>query len=322
MSRFENNRKSHKGKIIFFAVVILALIAGFFILQKNAEQPKQREVQVDIQLPVNQTQQPATPAQPIAPQSNLEVVPENTAIDPNVVSAQVQVASVDEAAAEVLEEASIEALPPASAEAAPARVYRPTTSKIPVPQVRLPSDILSAEHVATEQATGVAEQTEGEAENTAVAAIAPTPQTQAESQEQEPVQSVASDNNPVIAASHALQIASVSIQNGVVRFRFAEDKKHIADGAKIALENVASAAKGGRYLVISPYSSADSENTKLVEQRILNIKQVLAELNAPEQQIIILKPQNLGEQNAGEHIDVFAVQTNTYPVDQVWKLQK
>ena len=308
MSGFEDNKKKHIGKFLFIPIII-ALVVVFFMAQKNTGTPRQTEVQVE--LPAVAPIVPMEPALTTPPAAS--PAQENAAPSPespqngNTENAPASQTSPEQTS-EVAPQPVTEATQPGSE-----RQRRPTPSKIPVAQITTPQpeNQNASESAVTAQNTPVDDALATVNQLTAsITAPVQTPAAQSEP---------AAQNTQMVLPEASPQIASVSIQNGIVHFRFAEDKSHVADGARNALESVASSARSGRYLVISPaYEQSTPNDTKLAQQRILSIKKVLADLNAPEQQIIVLKPQG---NTAEERIDVFVTPTNTYTDAQLWKLQ-
>lgn len=340
MSRFENSGKKYLGKFVFI-IIVVALLVVLFFAQRNTGTP--RKMEVPINLPAAAT----VPAVQTAP-----VLTTPAAIPPSPPPATQEnnagKVSSDETKELELLFAQITTTPPSdTAQAHPTR--RPTSSKIPVaPELAQPSDQPGTPLAENANASGHAvaktflEETWQPMLQTAVSdltqAILATQVTQettvteattsAQATVEVPEMTDAKDvtDTAAQAAAEAVpQVASVAVEGDVVRFRFAEAQNHVADGAKNALEGVASAAKSGRYVIISPFYAQEPQEAvdkKLIEQRIVNIKKILADLNAPEQQMVVLKPQAASEQNPGDSIDVFAVQTHTYSDEQVWKFTK
>lgn len=123
------------------------------------------------------------------------------------------------------------------------------------------------------------------------------------------------------------RVASVSVYDGVVRFYFAFDKANVADGSRNALDRLINDAKGRRYLVIAPiYEEAEKPllDHKLLQQQVLNIWKILEDAGVSPEKRIILKPQaqEPGDDNyaAGVHIDVFTVQGDHYPAEDLWPI--
>ena len=102
-----------------------------------------------------------------------------------------------------------------------------------------------------------------------------------------------SDPNKSQAASDA---ASVTVEQGIVKFYFAPGKAELAPGAGQALAEVVKGAQSGRKLVISGFHDATGDaarNAALARQRALAVRDALKALGVAGQQIEIKKPEPL-----------------------------
>jgi outer membrane protein OmpA-like peptidoglycan-associated protein len=94
----------------------------------------------------------------------------------------------------------------------------------------------------------------------------------------------------------ATDAATVTVEQGVVRFYFASGKADLAAGAGDALGDVVKAAKAGRTLVISGFHDATGDaakNAALAKQRAVAVKDALKAAGVPERQIELKKPEQL-----------------------------
>lgn len=102
----------------------------------------------------------------------------------------------------------------------------------------------------------------------------------------------ASSPESASAVRHAAQVvsdaASVTIENGIVKFYFASGHAELAAGAGEALAGVVKGAQAGRKLVISGFhddSGDAAKNALLARQRALAVRDALKAAGAPAQQI-------------------------------------
>lgn len=106
--------------------------------------------------------------------------------------------------------------------------------------------------------------------------------------------------------------ASVTVDNGVVKFYFEPAKAALAqDGAK-ALTDILAAAKSGRKIGISGFvdpSGDAQQNAELAKQRALAVKELLTSSGVPEGQIVMVRPNDIkaGASSAaeGRRVEVF-----------------
>jgi outer membrane protein OmpA-like peptidoglycan-associated protein len=100
------------------------------------------------------------------------------------------------------------------------------------------------------------------------------------------------------AALAASDAASVTVENGVVKFYFASGKADLAAGASEALADLVKGAQGGRKLVISGFhddTGNAAQNAELAKQRAMAVQASLKASGVNESQIELKKP----EQTAG-----------------------
>ena len=87
-----------------------------------------------------------------------------------------------------------------------------------------------------------------------------------------------SQNAAQSAAQNAMDAASVTVENGVVKFYFASGKSELASGANAALSDVVKGAQAGRKLVISGFHDATgsaAQNAELAKRRAYAVRDAL-----------------------------------------------
>jgi outer membrane protein OmpA-like peptidoglycan-associated protein len=112
----------------------------------------------------------------------------------------------------------------------------------------------------------------------------------------------------------AADVASVKVENGVVKFYFASGKTELAqDGAK-ALADILAAAKTGKKVGISGYvdpSGDAAKNAELAKQRAFAVRDLLTSSGVPEGQIVLVRPSDIkaGATSAaeGRRVEVFMI---------------
>ena len=98
------------------------------------------------------------------------------------------------------------------------------------------------------------------------------------------------------AAQNAMDAASVTVENGMVKFYFASGKSDLASGANAALGDVIKGAQAGRKLVISGYHDATggaAQNAELARQRALAVRAALKASGVLDAKIELKKPEAL-----------------------------
>ena len=100
------------------------------------------------------------------------------------------------------------------------------------------------------------------------------------------------------AALAASDAASITIENGVVKFYFASGKADLATGAGEALADVVKQAKegasAGHKLVVSGFHDATGDaakNAELAKQRAIAVRDALKAAGVPESQVELKKPE-------------------------------
>ncbi|SFB77352.1 Outer membrane protein OmpA [Polaromonas sp. OV174] len=97
-------------------------------------------------------------------------------------------------------------------------------------------------------------------------------------------------------AQAASDAASVTVEQGVVKFYFASGKADLAAGASEALADVVKGAQAGRKLLISGFHDASGnaeKNAELAKQRALAVRDALKAAGVAEAQIELKKPEQL-----------------------------
>ena len=98
------------------------------------------------------------------------------------------------------------------------------------------------------------------------------------------------------AAQAAADAASVTVEQGVVKFYFASGKADLAAGASEALADMVKAGKEGRTLVISGFHDATGsaeKNAELAKQRALAVRDALTAAGVSDSQIELKKPEQI-----------------------------
>ncbi len=107
---------------------------------------------------------------------------------------------------------------------------------------------------------------------------------------------------PAVAATPVPEGASVRVEDGVVKFYFASGKAELAaDGAK-ALEDIIAGTKTGKKVMISGYVDASGDaqkNRELAKTRAFAVKDLLASSGVKDDQIVLVKPNDITAGTAG-----------------------
>ncbi|MBD9406707.1 OmpA family protein [Acidovorax sp. ACV02] len=112
-----------------------------------------------------------------------------------------------------------------------------------------------------------------------------------------PVQpaAVAASNTPAAPAVAVEEdIASVRVENGVVKFYFATAKAELAVGANEALADVVKGVAEGKKAVISGFHDATGDaalNAELAKQRAVAVAEALKALGVAEDKVELKKPE-------------------------------
>ncbi|BEP91793.1 hypothetical protein GmRootA79_01770 [Acidovorax sp. A79] len=106
-----------------------------------------------------------------------------------------------------------------------------------------------------------------------------------------PATAVAASAPAVVAAA---DVASVRVENGVVKFYFASAKADLAAGANEALADVVKGVAEGKKAVISGFHDATGDaalNAELAKQRAFAVRDALKGLGVAEDKIELKKPE-------------------------------
>ena len=101
---------------------------------------------------------------------------------------------------------------------------------------------------------------------------------------------------PTGAAQAAADAASVTVEQGVVKFYFVSGKADLAVGAREALLDIVKGAQAGRKLAISGFHDATgnaAQNAELAKQRALAVRDALKAEGVAEGQIELRKPEEI-----------------------------
>ena len=103
------------------------------------------------------------------------------------------------------------------------------------------------------------------------------------------------DAAPAAPVAVEEDVASVRVENGVVKFYFATAKAELAAGANEALaEVVKGVIEGGKMAVVSGFHDATGDaalNAELAKQRALAVRDALASLGIGEDKMALRKPE-------------------------------
>ncbi|MGN8002336.1 OmpA family protein [Acidovorax sp. 22279] len=106
---------------------------------------------------------------------------------------------------------------------------------------------------------------------------------------------VAASNTPAAPAVAVEEdIASVRVENGVVKFYFATAKAELAAGANEALADVVKGVAEGKKAVISGFHDATGDaalNAELAKQRAMAVAEALKALGVAEAKVELKKPE-------------------------------
>lgn len=118
----------------------------------------------------------------------------------------------------------------------------------------------------------------------------------------------------VVAAPEAvilpvIDVASIKLENGIVKFYFATGKADVAAGAKEALADVANGVASGKKALVSGFHDATGDqavNEELAKQRAISVRVVLVTLGVPEDKVELKKPEAL--QGTGDNAEARRVE--------------
>ena len=106
-----------------------------------------------------------------------------------------------------------------------------------------------------------------------------------------------------------IDVASIKLENGIVKFYFATGKADVAAGAKEALADVANGVASGKKALVSGYHDATGDqavNEELAKQRAISVRVVLVTLGVPEDKVELKKPEAL--QGTGDNAEARRVE--------------
>ena len=116
---------------------------------------------------------------------------------------------------------------------------------------------------------------------------------------------------PGAMAQAASDAASVTVEQGVVKFYFASGKADLAAGASEALVDVVKGAQAGKKVAISGFHDATgnpSQNAELAKQRALAVRDALTASGVSEAQIEMKKPEQIEGNAAGSDAEARRVE--------------
>ena len=112
-------------------------------------------------------------------------------------------------------------------------------------------------------------------------------------------------------AQAASDAASVTVEQGIVKFYFASGKADLAAGASEALVEVVKGAQAGRKVAISGFHDATgnaAQNAELAKQRALAVRDALTAAGVAEGQIELKKPEQIESSAAGSDAEARRVE--------------
>ncbi|WP_027476111.1 OmpA family protein [Curvibacter gracilis] len=121
---------------------------------------------------------------------------------------------------------------------------------------------------------------------------------------------------PAAVADAVVEVASVKVENGVVKFFFATNSADVAEGAQQALAEVAQGLAAGRKAAISGFHDATGsveQNAELAKQRAIAVREVLKALGASEEAIELRKPEvstGTGTEAEARRVEVILLPAN------------
>ena len=89
-------------------------------------------------------------------------------------------------------------------------------------------------------------------------------------------------------------VASVTVDNGVVKFYFASGKAELATGGNDALATVVAGVAGGKKVLVSGFHDATGDaakNEELSKQRAIAVRDALVQLGVAQDRIELKKPE-------------------------------
>lgn len=121
---------------------------------------------------------------------------------------------------------------------------------------------------------------------------------------------------PAAVADAVVEVASIKVEDGVVKFFFATNSADVAEGAQQALAEVAQGLAAGRKAAISGFHDATGsveQNAELAKQRAIAVRDVLKALGASEEAIELRKPEvstGTGSEAEARRVEVILLPAN------------
>jgi outer membrane protein OmpA-like peptidoglycan-associated protein len=118
-----------------------------------------------------------------------------------------------------------------------------------------------------------------------------------------PATTAPAPNAPSVAVLVLEKVATVKVENGVVKFYFVVGKADVAPEAAQALVDVVKAVAAGKLAVISGFHDASgdpAQNAELAKQRALAVRGVLLTQGVPEDKVELKKPEQTLASGAAE----------------------
>ena len=111
------------------------------------------------------------------------------------------------------------------------------------------------------------------------------------------------------ASAVAADAASITVENGVVKFYFATGKADLAAGSDKALADIVTGVQGGKRVIVSGFvdsSGNAAQNDELAKQRAFAVRDQLKALGIAEDKIELQKPGNIdaGSGAAARRVEV------------------
>ena len=104
-------------------------------------------------------------------------------------------------------------------------------------------------------------------------------------------------------------VASIKLENGVVKFYFATGKSEVAAGANEALADVAKGVAAGKKALVSGFHDSTGDlavNEELAKKRAISVRMVLVALGVPEDKVELKKPEVM--QGSGDNAEARRVE--------------
>lgn len=124
-----------------------------------------------------------------------------------------------------------------------------------------------------------------------------------------PVAATAAVAAPEAVILPVTDVASIKLENGVVKFYFATGKADVAAGANEALADVAKGVASGKKALVSGYHDSTGDlaaNEELAKQRAISVRVVLVALGVPQDKVELKKPEAM--QGSGDNAEARRVE--------------